>query len=80
MVETEYRTEEKLSDKKLWRIWQIGKIRPSFFCQSSRLSRQHASMLYNLSNFLSAKISIVGFAKVFYRQVFLPYGSSSSVT
>ena len=51
------------------------KICQSIFRQPSRLSRQHDSTLHNSPNFLSAKIPIVGFTKVFYRQVFLPYGT-----
>ena len=67
--------EEKVGGKKLWRIWRIGKIRQSLFRQPSKLSRQQDSTLHNSPNFLSAKIPIVGFAKVFYHQVFLPYGT-----
>ena len=69
----QYRTEEKLGSKKLWRIIKNS---AKFFCQPSRLSRQHDSTLHNSPNFLSAKILIVGFTKVFYRQVFLPYGNT----
>ena len=69
-----YRTEEKLGGKTLWRI---DKNSPKLFSPTFKVITstflQHAS---TSPNFLSAKIPIVGFAKFFYRQVFLPYGNS----
>ena len=65
---------KNLAVKNFGEFGKSVKVCQSFFRQPPRLSHQHDSTLHNSPNFLSAKIPIVGFAKVFYRQVFLPYG------
>ena len=80
--------EENLAVKNFSEFGKSVKICQSFFRQLSRLScQQFCSMLAHCNesdwcpvklhsaNFLSANIPIVGFAKIFYCQVFLPYGS-----
>ena len=70
-----YCTKEKLDGKKLWRIWRIGKNLPKFFANLQGYHVDSMLACCNSPNFLSAKIPIVELAKVFYRQVFLPYGT-----